>query len=60
MRNIDAYLGAAAYVLLSAVMTYQALEPVDLGTPGTIAAASVAECADGTVNLAMGCESIHL
>ncbi|MFN3389176.1 MAG: hypothetical protein ACK40O_09590 [Allosphingosinicella sp.] len=57
MRNIDAYLGAAAYVLLSALMTAQALEPVDLSTPSAIAAS--AGCESG-VELVMGCETVHL
>lgn len=57
MRNIDAYLGAAAYVLLSALMTAQALEPVELRAPAAVAGSALC---DGGVELVMGCESVHL
>lgn len=60
MRNLEAYAGSAVLIAVATLMTYAALEPVELGQPAEPQAHAVALCADGTASLAMGCESIHL
>lgn len=57
MRVDDTLAGLAA-MLLSALMAVQLLPPVQ--APHTIVGAPMAQCPDGGLHLAMGCESIHL
>jgi hypothetical protein len=62
MRNFDTFAGSAAWMAIALLMTAAALEPVVLKAqpPSQARALAVASCADGSAQLAMGCESIHL
>lgn len=59
MRSIESWLGSLMWVAVAVLMPMAALEPV---SPGVVAKPdyAAAPCADGSANLAMGCESIHL
>ena len=59
MRKLEAIAGSAVWMAVSLLMAAAALEPVEVQarTPELVA---VATCADGSAQLAMGCESIHL
>ena len=61
MRKLDAYAGGTVWIAVSLVMIAAALEPVELRASVRPAERiAIAECADGSALLAMGCESIHL
>ena len=61
MRKLEAYMGSAVWMAVSLVMIAAALEPVELRAEvRTAERLALAECADGSALLAMGCESIHL
>ena len=61
MRKLEAYTGGAVWMAVSLVMLAAALEPVELRAEvRPLDRVAIAECADGSVLLAMGCESIHL
>jgi hypothetical protein len=61
MKKFEAIAGSAVWMAVALLMAAAALEPVEVQaqTPPAVAAA-VATCADGSAQLAMGCESIHL
>lgn len=54
------WLAAAAWAAIAVLMPMAALEPVPAvaGTPAPVVAAT--GCADGGVQLLLGCDSIHL
>lgn len=62
MSKLDTYAGSAAWIAVSLLMTAAALEPVAVkaGPPAPARELAMASCADGSAQLAMGCESIHL
>lgn len=61
MRKLETLAGSAVWVAVSLVMMAAALEPVEVRAQAAPAERLViAECADGSALLAMGCESIHL
>jgi hypothetical protein len=61
MRDLETYAGSAVWMAVALLMAGAALEPVEPGSARADAPAyAVSLCADGTANLAMGCESIHL
>ena len=65
MKKFEAYAGSAVWMAVSLLMTAAALEPVEARTPGAerepcAEATAAALCADGSVQLAMGCASVHL
>ena len=59
MKKFEALAGSAVWMAVSLLMAAAALEPVEARTR-MVEAAAVATCADGSAQLAMGCESIHL
>jgi hypothetical protein len=59
MKNFRAFAGSAIWMAVALLMAAAALEPVDVRAQA-LETAVVASCADGSVSLIMGCESIHL
>jgi hypothetical protein len=61
MHRFEAIAGSAVWVAVALLMAAVALEPVEVRAHAPEAAAvAFATCADGSAQLAMGCESIHL
>ena len=61
MRNFDAFAGAAAYVMLSVILSLQALGPVETASVASGAAVQeVAGCADQSVAPGLLSESVTL
>jgi hypothetical protein len=59
MKKFEAYAGSTLWMAVSLLMAAAALEPVEVQAQ-PVDTAAVATCADGSAQLAMGCESIHL
>jgi hypothetical protein len=59
MKRFEAYAGTAVWMAVSLLMAAAALEPVEVQAQ-TLETVAVATCGDGSAQLAMGCESIHL
>ena len=59
MKKFEALAGSMVWMAVSLLMAAAALEPVEVRAR-TMETAAVATCADGSAQLAMGCESIHL
>jgi len=61
MKKFETIAGTAVWMAVALTMAAAALEPVEVRAQTQPAATvAVASCADGTAELAMGCESIHL
>jgi hypothetical protein len=62
MRKLDVWLGAACWALVAVLMPMSALEPIASARAARIEAAPLAAgvCDDGSAQMAMGCESVHL
>jgi hypothetical protein len=60
MRNWQTVTGAALWVVVATLMMSAALQPVGFAAARHEGMVLVSLCADGSSNLAMGCESIHL
>ena len=61
MKKFEAVAGSAVWMAVTLLMAAAALEPVEVQARTlAVEAAAVATCADGSTQLAMGCESIHL
>jgi hypothetical protein len=61
MQKFETIAGSAIWMVTALLMAAVALEPVEVRAQVTaVQAVAVATCADGSAQLAMGCESIHL
>jgi hypothetical protein len=61
MKRFEAITGSAVWMAVALLMAAAALEPVEVQARVlSVEAVAVATCADGSAQLAMGCESIHL
>ena len=60
MRNVRFWATTALWLAVATLMPMAALEPVASAHAAEAPAEMVALCADGSANLAMGCEGIHL
>ena len=61
MTKFEAIGGSVVWAAVALMMAAAALEPVEVrAQPQPPEAVAIASCADGTAELAMGCESIHL
>ena len=62
MKTTEAYFGAAAFAGIWLLMSFAALTPVEVvpvqAQPAAVA--TLANCADGSAELVMGCASSHL
>jgi hypothetical protein len=61
MHRFEAIAGSAVWMAVALLMAAAALEPVQVRAQTQKSQAiAVATCAEGSAELAMGCESIHL
>jgi hypothetical protein len=61
MHRFDAIAGSLVWMMVALLMAAVALEPVKVHARPTAAnAVEAATCADGSAELAMACETIHL
>jgi hypothetical protein len=61
MKKFEAIAGSAVWMAVALLMAAAALEPVEVQARTVSGEAlAAATCADGSAQLAMGCESIHL
>jgi hypothetical protein len=60
MRSLKLWAAGALWAGLAILMPMAALEPVAIAHAAEVETRVVALCSDGSANLAMGCESMHL
>jgi hypothetical protein len=61
MHRFEAIAGSLVWMAVALLMPAVALEPVEVqARPPAAKAVAAATCADGSAELAMGCETIHL
>ena len=60
MKKFEAIIGTAVWMTISLLMAAAALEPVEVRARTVERHAALSTCPDGSAQLAMGCESIHL
>jgi hypothetical protein len=61
MHRFEAIAGSVVWIAVALLMAAVALEPVEVhAQPSAAQTVAAATCADGSAELAMGCESIHL
>jgi hypothetical protein len=60
MKKFEAIAGSAIWIAVSLLMAAAALEPVEVRAQALETAAAAPTCAEGSAELVMGCQSIHL
>ena len=60
MKKFEALIGTVVWMTVSLLMAAAALEPVEVKARTVESQASLSACPDGSAQLAMGCETIHL